>query len=597
MRWRLIGPFRGGRVTAVAGIPGDPNTYYFGTPGGGVWKTTDAGRVWKPVFDAQHVASIGAVAVAPSDGSTIYVGTGEQTRGNGIYKSTDSGSTWVRSGLDDTRFIQAVVVDPHNPNIAIAAANSLGVGILWRPYPKSAVTVDRGIFKTTDGGKIWKKVLTRDDTIGVVDLCADPGDARTLYAVVYVPPTGTGKTAVAATSEILKSTDQGSSWKPLISKGLPDKDRGRLGIAVAAGNHGRRLYAIMNQGFYRSDDGGASWQRSTSDPRIIGSEYFSRVFADPRDPDLLYMAQTSLYRSRDGGHKFEPYVGAPSGDDFHVLWIDPQNSARMLLGVDQGAIVSVNAGATWSSWYNQPTGQFYHVTTDDAFPYRVYGAQQDSGTAGVLSRSDYGEIRGKDWLSIGGFEYCFIAPDPANPELVYSGGWFGTVVRFNKTTGQLATVFERGEKYRTAQMAPLAFSPQDPHTLYMGTQFVLKTNDGTNWQPISPDLTGYSEKASNGDESAPRPAAPAITALSLSQIQAGEIWAGTANRVVQLTRDGGAAWSNVSPPGLPEPLRFCAWKLLTMVLEAPMWWPAPLANRRRLTSLALGITVLRGRRS
>ena len=296
------------------------------------------------------------------------------------------------------------------------------------------------------------------------------------------------------------------------------------------------------------------------DPRVLGSAYFSRIFVDPRNPDVLYVAQTSLYRSTDGGHTFEAYVGAPSGDDFHVLWIDPQNSARMILGVDQGAIISVDAGKSWSSWYNQPTGQFYHVSTDNAFPYRVYAAQQDSGTAGVLSRSDYGEILAQDWFSIGGFEYAFITPDPLNPNWVYSGGWYGSVVRFDKATGQLATVFERGEKYRTASMPPLVFSPQDPSTLYLGTQFVLKTSDrGLSWQAISPDLTGYKEKEEEEAKRDPdKPHPPAITTLSPSEVQPGVMWAGTSNRIVQLTRDAGATWQNVSPPGLTEPTEILA---------------------------------------
>jgi photosystem II stability/assembly factor-like uncharacterized protein len=556
LRWRLIGPFRAGRVTAVAGIPGDPNTFYFCTPGGGIWKTTDAGQVWQPIFDAQRVASIGALTVAPSDPKTIYAGTGEQTPGNGIYKSTDSGATWTNIGLRDARFMQAIVVDPRNPNIAVVGANSLGFGILWRPIPKYAYTAERGIFKTTDGGRTWKKVFSKDDTIGVVDLCSDPSNPRTLYASFFRPGSGFGDAEKKATSEIFRSTDGGSTWKPLASKGLPEKDRGRVGIAVAPGNHGRRLYAILDDGFYRSDDSGASWRHSTKDPRVAGSEYFSRIFVDPRNADVLYVAQTSLYRSADGGHTFEPYVGAPSGDDFHVLWIDPSNSARMILGVDQGAIISVDAGRTWSNWYNQPTGQFYHVATDHVFPYRAYAAQQDSGTMAVASRSDYGEISAPDSYSIGGFEYCYIAADPLNPNVIYSGGWFGSVVRFDKNTGQVATVFERGIKYRTTNMAPLFFSPHDPHTLYLGTQFVLKTgNGGQTWQAISPDLTGYVEKDENAPADPDQPAPPAISAMSPSPLQAGIIWAGTTNRIVQLTRDGGATWRNVSPTGLDEPLR------------------------------------------
>jgi photosystem II stability/assembly factor-like uncharacterized protein len=556
LRWRLIGPFRAGRVTAVAGIPGDPNTFYFGTPGGGIWKTTNAGQVWQPIFDAQRVASIGALTVAPSDPKTLYAGTGEQTPGNGIYKSSDSGATWTDIGLHDARFIQAIVVDPRNPNIAVVGANSLGFGILWRPIPKYAYTAERGIFKTTDGGKTWKKVFSKDNTIGVVDLCSDSSNPRTLYASFFRPGSGFGDSEKKATSEIFRSTDEGSTWKPLVSAGLPEKDRGRVGIAVAPGNHGRRLYAILDQGFYRSDDGGASWQRSTTDPRVVGSEYFSRIFVDPRNPDVLYVAHTSLYRSTDGGHTFEPYAGAPSGDDFHVLWIDPRNPSRMILGVDQGAIVSVDAGRTWNSWYNQPTGQFYHVSTDRAFPYRAYAAQQDSGTMAVASRSDFGEISAQDSFSIGGFEYCYIAADPLNPDLVYSGGWFGSVIRFDKITGQVATVFERGIKYRTTNMAPLFFSPHDPHTLYLGTQFVLGTgNGGQTWQAISPDLTGYIEKDENAPADPDKPAPPAISAMSASPLRAGIIWAGTTNRIVQLTRDAGATWQIVSPAGLQEPTR------------------------------------------
>ncbi|MGC2110052.1 MAG: hypothetical protein WA655_11085 [Candidatus Korobacteraceae bacterium] len=554
MQWRLIGPFRAGRVTAVAGVPGDPNTYYFGTPGGGIWKTTDAGQVWRPIFDKERVASIGSLAVAPSDSRVVYAGTGEQTRGRGLYRSSDSGLTWNSVGLQDVPFIQAIVVDPQNPDVAVVGGNSVGFGILWRPLPKSARTGNRGIFRTEDGGKTWKKVYAADDTLGVVDMCSDPGDPRTLYAVVYRPASGSGNSEIKATSDILKSSDGGVTWAPLVSHGLPEKARGRLGIAVAGGTGGRRLYTILDQGFFRSDDGGATWQQSTKDPRVIGSEYFSRVFVDPNHPDVVYVAQTSLYRSTDGGKTFEAYVGAPSGDDFHVLWIDPKDSARMILGVDQGAVVSVDSGRTWSSWYNQPTGQFYHVSTDNAFPYRVYGAQQDSGTAGVLSRSDYGEILAQDWYSIGGFEYAFIAPDPRNPNLVYSNGWYGSAVRFDKTTGEIATVFEKGQKYRAAQMPPLVFSPQDPSVLYLGTQYVLKTsNGGSIWQEISPDLTGYGEQKEEEKPDPDKPHPPAITSLSPSPVQPGELWAGTSNRLVHLTRDSGASWQNVSPPGLAEP--------------------------------------------
>ena len=581
MKWRLLGPFRGGRVTAVAGVPGDPTTYYFGTPGGGVWKSTNGGRVWSPIFDSVPVPSIGAVTVAASAPNVIYVGTGEQTRGKGVYRSNDSGATWSSAGLQDVPYVQAIIVDPRNPDVAVVGGNSIGFGILWHPVPKSASSDNRGIFRTEDGGKTWKKVYNNDATFGVVDMCADPSNPSTLYAVVYNPGSGSGDKAIAATSDIVKSTDGGSTWSVMETKGLPDKGRGRMGVDVAAGTNSPRLYAIVNQGFFRSDDGGANWYQSTKDPRVLGSPYFSRIFVDPKNPDVLYVAQTSLYRSTDGGKTFEAFVGAPSGDDFHVLWIDPQNSARMLLGVDQGAIVSVDAGKSWTSWYNQPTGQFYHVSADNLFPYRVYGAQQDSGTAGILSRSDYGEILLQDWYSIGGFEYSFIEADPAHPNSVYSGGWYGSVVRYDKGTGEIATVFERGQKYRVSEMAPLAFSPQNPSLLYQGTQYVLNTADGgRSWHEISPDLTGYKEPEDAKEEVKEEPKEqpkdepkkqatekekedkekakpdrerpPAINALAPSPVKAGEIWVGTSNRIVQLTRDEGKSWQNVTPPGLDQ---------------------------------------------
>lgn len=555
LHWRLIGSFRAGRVTAVAGVPDQPNVYYFGTPGGGIWKTTNAGHVWRPIFDKQRMASIGALVIAPSNSRILYAGTGEQTAGDGLYKSVDQGKTWTHAGLENTRFLQAVIVDPHNPDVLVAGANSIGVNVFSRPVPSKTFSIARGVFKSTDGGKIWKQTLNNDQTAGVFDLAADPDNARVLYASLYVPASGAVASAggIEANSLIYKSVDEGSTWRPLAAQGLPEKGRGRLGISVAGGTRGRRLYAVMEQGFYRSDDAGATWTQSTKDPRILGNAYFSRIFVDTRNPDILYVAQTSLYRSIDGGHTFAAYVGAPSGDDFHVLWIDPKNPNRLLLGVDQGAILSVDAGKTWSSWYNQPTGQYYHVTTDHSFPYRTYAAQQDSGTQSVPDRSDHGQIIPQDVYSVGGFEYCFIAPDPLHPDWIYSGGWYGTVVRYDRKSGQTATVFEKGDQYRVSQMPPLFFPPHDPHTLYLGTQYVLATvDDARTWVPISPDLTEWDKK--DDSETYPdKPRPPAIEALSVSPMDPQEIWAGTTNRLLQMTRDGGAHWQKVTPPGLAEP--------------------------------------------
>ena len=562
MRWRLIGPFRAGRVTAVAGIPGQPSLYYMGTPGGGVWKTTDGGRVWKPIFDDVHVASIGALALAPSDPNTIYVGTGEQTEGDGVYKSTDAGATWTNVGLPDTHIITSVIVDPRNPNIVLVGAFgqlpfqgfSTANGS-EHPTPKQT----RGVFKSTDGGKTWNRVLFKDDKTGVVDMCFDPGDRKVVYAALwhpsfnfFGPPSEKTKEPDAA---LYKSTDEGSTWKPITGHGLPESNLGRVGFAVAPGNHGRRVFAIMNQGLFRSDDAGANWRQINTDPRVTGNFYFSRVFVDPRNADIVYVVQTCLYRSTDGGQTFTAYKGAPGGDDYHVMWIDPDNPQRIILGVDQGATVSIDGGQTWSSWYNQPTGQFYHVSTDNQFPYHVFAEQQDSGTAAVPSRSDWGEITFRDWFSVGGFEFGYIVADPINPNLVYATGWFGTVERFDKTTGQITYVFVPGEKYRAGNGGPMEFSPQDPHTLYLGTQYLLKTTDGgTSWQAISPDLTEKpappSDKKKDAEKEQPRQPG-IITALALSSAQAGVIWVGTSDFLIQLTTDGGANWHLVTPAGLP----------------------------------------------
>ncbi|MFY9805385.1 MAG: hypothetical protein WA211_08105 [Candidatus Acidiferrales bacterium] len=594
MRWRLLGPYRAGRVSAVAGIPGDPTTYYMGTPGGGVWKSTSGGTVWKPIFDDEHVASIGDLAIAPSNPNIIIVGTGEQTDGDGVYRSTDAGATWTNIGLKDSRYISTVIINPRNPDIII-------VGVLGHPIlGVSKPSENRGVYKTTDGGKTWTKTLYKDDMAGVSNMTADPNNPRILYAALWKPFDFRSGPPAGRTQDswIYKSSDEGSTWKPVSDSGLPTEPRGRVGLAVAPGTKGQRVFAIMDPGLFRSDDGGATWRQITKDPRITGNLYICRVYVDPKNADVVYVMQTTMYRSTDGGQNFIAYKGAPGGDDYHVLWIDPQNSQRMFLGVDQGATISLDGGHTWSSWYNQPTGQFYHVITDNQFPFISYAPQQDSGTVAVPNRSDYGEISFRDWFSIGGFEFCYIAPDPTNPNIVYSGGWYGAVVRFDKVTGQLVHVFVRGANDRMSQMPPLVFSPQDPHTLYLGAQYVMKTtNGGVSWNQISPDLTTTANeqppaqphsqnvapapasaevRSANGhaplaedesaveleereaggkddfEESGQRPRRTSLTVLTPSPISAEVMWAGTSNGLIQTTRDASHTWANVTPGDVPQ---------------------------------------------
>jgi len=551
MRWRMIGPFRGGRVLAVAGIPGNPSVYYFASNGGGVWKSTDGGTVWKPIFDSAPVQSIGALALAPSNPEIIYVGSGENSLhsqisyGNGVYKSTDGGATWQHMGLDDSRHIGKIIVDPRNPDVVLVAA----MGHTYAPNP------ERGVFRSTDGGHTWKKVLYKDDATGAVELCFDPGNSRVVYAVLWHGMRKPGQHGASSGpgSGIYKSTDGGVNWTQLTGHGLPAGDWGRSGIVVAPGNHGRRVYAIIEAkegGLYRSDDAGATWERATTDPRIQGSWFFCQVFVDPVNPDVVYLPETSIYRSTDGGHTFTSIKGAPGGDDYHVVWIDPQNTQRMILGCDQGASVSLDGGQTWSSWYNQPTAQFYHLATDHRYPYTVYGAQQDSGTAATLSRGDYGQITEREWNQVGPGESGYTLPDPSNPDIVINAGPGGDVVRVFRRTGQVQNISPSPtgltSKYRFNWTIPLAFSPQDPHVLYLGAQYLLKTTDsGASWRAISPDLTRTPvPEGGRGRDLG------AVYAIAPSPVRGGVIWVGTDDGNIQVTRDGGATWQNVTPPDL-----------------------------------------------
>src|SRR5256714_12269042 len=533
MKWRLVGPHRAGRVTTVAGIPGNPSVYYFGTPGGGVWKTVDGGRTWKPIFDEVHVPSIGALALTPSNPNIVYVGTGDQLEGDGVFKSTDAGATWKNVGLRDVHHISSLVIDPRNPDIVLVGT-----------YDFVSTGEMRGVFKTSDGGRTWNRVLYKDPSTGIADMAAAPDDPQVVYAMSYSPQFDPStRRTTRSESHVWKSTDEGSTWSQVAEAGLPNNPRGRIGMAVAPGTNGKRVYAIMNQGFFRSDDGGATWQQSTKDPRVLGSGYFSRTYTDPHNPDIVYVMQTATYKSIDGGNSFEAWKGEPSGEDDHVIWIAPADSKRIFMGTDQGAVITLNGGGTWTEWFDQPTGEMYHVTTDDKFPYRLYAAQQDSGSVAVLSRSDFGMITYRDWFSTGAFESGHIAPDPLNPNLFYSIGWYGSVLRLDHSTGQLSTVFAPGAKYRYTWETPLAFSPRDPKTLYVGMQYLLRTTNGAQtWTEISPDLT--SKNPQPNDQGV-------ITTIAPSGAQAGVVWVGSSTGLVQMTRNDGANWANVTPLEMP----------------------------------------------
>ncbi|MGB7848861.1 MAG: hypothetical protein WBL63_24830, partial [Candidatus Acidiferrum sp.] len=497
----------------------------------------------------------------------IYVATGEQTDGNGVWKSTDAGATWSHVGLGDSHRIPSILVDPHDANLVyVAAAGGL--------TPSEA----RGIFKSSDGGKTWRKVYYKDDHFSPAELDFDPGDSRTLVAAVRRIPTAPGeKPAEDVDTLLLKSTDAGETWAPLGEQGLPTTHRGRVGLSIAPGLGGKRMFALMSKGLFRSDDTGATWQKITTDPRILGSGYFGRVYSDPKNPDVVYVMQTTTYRSSDGGRTFIAWKGTPSGEDDHVLWIAPEDPTRILEGTDQGAVITFDGGKSWNSWFNQPTGQFYRVSTDNSFPYHLYAAQQDSGSIVISNRSDYGLITYRDWFSSGSFESSFIVPDPLHPEYIYSLGWYGNIIRLDRNTGQTPTLFVAPANYRASWETPILFSPRDPHVLFYGSQFLLKNADGgSTWREISPDLTmkpGASSPSPKSDEAGHIPSredsenfefsaeddsdsqAPAdrshIQAIGPSPLDVDLIWVGTSTGLIQVTHNG-AIWSDVSPTGLPE---------------------------------------------
>jgi photosystem II stability/assembly factor-like uncharacterized protein len=568
LRWRMIGPFRGGRTVAVSGIEGQPNVYYFGAVGGGVWKTTNGGLTWEPIFDGQPIGSIGALAIAPSDPNILYAGSGEPdlrsdlTYGNGVYKSTDGGKSWSNIGLRDSQHIARIVVDPRNPNKVLVAA-------LGHAYGPNA---ERGIFRSTDGGRAWQKVLFKDDNIGAIDIALDPDNSQTVYASlwsVHRPP-WSAYPPINGSGAIYRSTDGGVTWTQVTGGGLPEGDWGRIGLAIARGTHGQRIYALIDTrkgGLFRSDDGGHNWTLVGTDQRVRSRGwYFTEVIVDPKDPNTIYLPNVCIYRSTDGGKTFAAIKGAPGGDDYHALWIDPTNPQRMIFGSDQGAGISVDGGKSWSSWYNQPTAQFYHVAVDNQFPYRVYGAQQDSGTVATTSRGDYGAITFRDWHPIGAGESGYIVPDPVDPNIVYGGSTFGSLYRYDERTGQSQDISPSAissfgniarAKYRFTWTSPLAFSAQEPHVLYFGSQFLLRSKDrGMSWEKISPDLTGSQEGASSTSATTVANAKAkgygVIYTIAPSPVSTTEIWVGTDTGLVHITQDEGKTWSNVTPSGLAD---------------------------------------------
>jgi photosystem II stability/assembly factor-like uncharacterized protein len=560
LRWRMIGPFRAGRTVAISGVPGQPNLFYMAPNNGGVWKTTDAGRTWNPIFDDQPTGSIGSIAVAPSNPDIIYVGSGEGLRrpdlsvGDGIYKSTDAGHAWQHLGLRDAQQIGTIIVDPKDPN-------RLFVSALGHPYGPNP---ERGVYRSLDGGQTFQKILFKNDDTGAIDLVFDPRNSQVIFAAMWAsrrPPWTIGGGYNGKGSGLYKSTDGGDHWRP-ITNGLPGEAQGlgRIGLAVSLSDPDR-MYATVdakkNGGVYRSDDAGESWQLVNTEERVWGrADDFAMVKVDPKNKDVVYSANTSTYKSTDGGKTFTAVKGAPGGDDYHNIWINPDNPDIIALAVDQGATISVNGGKTWSSWYNQPTAQFYHVITDNQFPYWVYGGQQESGSVGTASRSDFGEITFRDWTPVGVEEYGYVAPDPLHPNLIYGG----KVTVFDRNTGQtrdVSPVVLRTGKYRFNRTAPLIFSPVDPHILFLGSNVLFSTRDGGNsWQEISPDLTredpGVPPTLGQFVDADPAKGKHrgVIYSIAPSPKDVNVIWAGTDDGLIYVTRDGGKSWENVTPPEL-----------------------------------------------
>ncbi|MFN2603631.1 MAG: WD40/YVTN/BNR-like repeat-containing protein [Gemmatimonadaceae bacterium] len=564
LTWRNLGPFRGGRVAAVTGVIGQPGVFYAGYPAGGVWKTTSAGETWYPIFDdVKEVSSVGAIEVAPSDPNVIYVGTGDMggiNTGNGVYKSTDAGRSWRHVGLDDTKQIPSMLVDVRNPNIVLVAAQ----GDLTTNSPA------RGVFRTTDGGVTWTKTLYADDTTGIQKLARAFDVPSVIFATTVrhyapsrppqPPQPDTGRTQ----TRVFKSTDAGVTWQEMTGGGLP-RLTGRTSIAVAMHTNAQRVFLISNTGLYRSDDGGATWrQMAADDQRIRNGQggYNCGVYVDPGNPDIVYTVNTASYKSVDGGKTFTGFKGAPGGDDPQQVWIDPTNGQRIFMGYDQGAIVSLDGGATWSSWYNQSTEQMYHLSIDNSFPAWIYGTQQDAGAIRTRIRGNLGEITPLDWNPVNGWEWGTIVADPLDPNTVYSSG-FG-IDKISIGSDQWINVSPNNDpavRLRTTNSQPLVFAPWNQHMILTGFQMLMSSTDGgVHWTPLSPDLTIPKSFAA---QPAPAPGAPgsfpspanfgAIESISASTAAQGLIWVGTNTGLIKVTRDGGANWEDATIPDLAYP--------------------------------------------
>lgn len=558
MKWRMIGPHRGGRTVGAVGVPQKPNVFYIGVNNGGVWKTTDYGRTWLPIFDDQPTGSVGDVAVAPSNPNVIYVASGEGIQrpdlsvGNGIYKSTDEGKTWINTGLKDGQQIGGLAIDPTNENRVFAA-------VLGHPYGPNT---ERGVYRTSNGGKTWERVLYKDENTGAIQVTIDPKNPNVVYADLWAARQGPWENGAwqGPESGMYKSIDGGTTWKKL-TKGLPTYEQGlgRIGFCIAPSDP-NRLYATVDSpeggGVFKSIDAGESWSLVSQDPRIWGrGSDFAEVKVHPTNPDIVFSADVDTWKSEDAGKTWTAFRGAPGGDDYHRLWINPNNPDIMLLAADQGAIITVNGGQTFSSWYNQPTAQFYHVSTDNAFPYNVYGGQQESGSVGVTSRGNDGIISFRDWHPVGVEEYGYIAADPLDPNIIYGG----KVTKYDKRTGQtqnIAPEAVRSGKYRFIRTAPVLFSPVDKKSLFFAGNVLFKTKTGgDSWEVISPDLTRdtydklpQSFNVFTNEAMKKMPRRGVIYAIAPSQKDINVIWAGTDDGLIHITKDGGKTWQNVTPP-------------------------------------------------